>query len=181
VSDKDAAWGQGTHAGNRVWKGEKGAWAPWNKTGRSNNQLSLGIEIEGRADTIDETITDAQFETVAKWIAYKAWQYSIPIDTDHVVRHSDLASDKSDPGMLPYTSILNRARLLLGGYAITTPPTVVPPETDPSVSTPVIQDTAAAYKDGYHEGYEQAVADAKGAVARVAPPSILAVPFEWKS
>jgi hypothetical protein len=132
VADRDAAWGQGTHDGNRVWKGVAGAWAPWNPRHISNNQLSLGIEIEGHAATIDQTITPEQFETVARWIAYKSWQYDIPLDRDHVVGHYELALDKTDPGKLPIEKLLRRARQLRSGDDLRrpreTPKPGVPPE-----------------------------------------------------
>ena len=113
VAETDCAWAQGTHAGNRTWKGKLGFYAPWNQEGLSNNVLALSIEIEGRAATIDQTITPAQFETVARWIAYECDKWDIPVDDDHVVRHSDLATDRSDPGTLRVDLLIKRARVLL--------------------------------------------------------------------
>lgn len=113
VSHADAAWGHGTHAGNRVWKGEPFKYPPWNPEHISNNQLSIGIEIEGRAATIHRTLSRAQYRTVALWIAYNAFTYSIPLDRDHVVGHYELAADKSDPGGLPIDNLIASAKMLL--------------------------------------------------------------------
>lgn len=114
VAEIDCAWAQGTSGFNRTWKGEFGAWPPWNNEGMTNNARALSIEIEGRAATIGQTITPEQFETVARWIAYACHKYNIPVDDDHVVRHSDLATDRSDPGTLPQAALIERARVLLG-------------------------------------------------------------------
>lgn len=137
VSDKDAAWGQGTHAGNRTWKGRLAGYPTWNPGHLNNNLITLGLEIEGRAATIGSTITPEQFETVAKWIAYKCWQYEIPCDYAHVVRHSDLAADKTDPGSLPVDALIRRARdLMQFGSTDATDhalPEVTPPETEEEV------------------------------------------------
>ena len=158
VSDKDAAWGQGTHSGNRVWKGIRGAWAPWNKEYISNNQLSLGIEIEGHAATIDQTITPAQFETVARWIAYKSWQYDIPLDRTHVVGHYELASDKTDPGTLPIEKLLLRARQLrstgnLHAGEETPKPGVPPEEAAVNTDVPTVVMTKRVYKERLRAAY----------------------------
>lgn len=98
VADADCAWAQGTHAGNRHWKGERGALPPWNE-GVTNNCRALSIEIEGRAGTIGETLSEAQRRTVVRWLAYKSRQYEIPLDRTHVVGHEELATDKRDPGI----------------------------------------------------------------------------------
>ena len=98
VADADCAWAQGTHVGNRHWKGERGALPPWNE-GVTNNCRALSIEIEGRAATIGETLSEAQRRTVVRWLAYKSGQYDIPLDRTHVVGHEELATDKRDPGI----------------------------------------------------------------------------------
>jgi hypothetical protein len=113
VGARDAAWGQGTHSGNRTWKGVKLGWAPWNPEHYSNNQLSKGLEIEGRAATIHQTLGRNQFRGVAMWIAYNAAKYGIPLDRDHIVGHYELSTDKTDPGKLPIESLIGGAINLL--------------------------------------------------------------------
>ena len=114
VADADCAWAQGTHAGNRHWKGERGALPPWNE-GVSNNCRALRIEIEGRAATIGETLSKAQRQRVVRWMALKSMQYEIPLDRTHVVGHEELATDKRDPGIdlgtFPIDEVLAEALL----------------------------------------------------------------------
>jgi hypothetical protein len=118
VSDLDAAWGQGTDDRNRVWKGRKGGYPPWNTGGISNNLITLGYETEGFAATLGSTMTRAQFTTLARWIAYKCWQYDIPCDRTHVVGHYELASDKTDPGTLPLDEVVLAAKMLMQGGSV---------------------------------------------------------------
>jgi hypothetical protein len=178
VSDKDAAWGQGTHDGNRVWKGQKGAWAPWVPAGGSNNQYSLGIEIEGYAGTIKDTLSRKQYGTVARWIAYKCWQYNIPMDRDHIVGHYELATDKTDPGGLPIEALIASAQMLTTNEVL---PGVRP---KPHEATMVMSKTAykRRLEAAWEDGYGQAIVDASGRIAAVRadvinlrPPSIIPV------
>ena len=118
VADRDCAWAQGTHVGNRHWKGQPGALPPWNE-GVNNNCRALSIEIEGRAESIGRTLTAAQRRTVVKWLVHKSEQYDIPLDRDHVVGHEELASDKRDPGIalgaFPIDRLISEARALRFG------------------------------------------------------------------
>ena len=118
VADRDCAWAQGTHAGNRHWKGRAGALPPWNE-GVNNNCRALSIEIEGRAASIGRTLTEAQRRTVVRWIAHQSEQYGIPLDREHVVGHEELALDKRDPGIalggFPIDALISEARVLRHG------------------------------------------------------------------
>jgi N-acetyl-anhydromuramyl-L-alanine amidase AmpD len=96
VPEREGAYAQGVTDSQRHWKGDVGAYAPWAQ-GVNNNLRALSIEIEGRAHNFEWT--PQQFYTVAAWIAYKAKQYSIPIDREHIVGHEELALHKSDPGI----------------------------------------------------------------------------------
>jgi N-acetylmuramoyl-L-alanine amidase-like protein len=120
VSDADCAWAQGTHAGNRHWKGERGTLPPWNE-GVTNNCRALSIEIEGRAATIGETLSEAQHRTVVRWLAHKSRQYDIPLDRTHVVGHEELATDKRDPGIalgtFPLDELIAEAHVARGRMA----------------------------------------------------------------
>ena len=99
VVDIDCAWANGNRAGvNRTWKGVKDAWPPWAEAGVSLNCQTLSIEIEGYAATIGQTLTDVQFGSLAKWIKFKAAQYGIPLDRDHIIGHFEVATDRTDPG-----------------------------------------------------------------------------------
>lgn len=99
VADIDCPWANGNRAGvNRVWKGVIDAYPPWATPGVSLNCQTLSIEIEGKAATIHETLTDAQFNSLVNWIKYKANEYDIPLDRDHIVGHFELSTDRTDPG-----------------------------------------------------------------------------------
>ncbi len=118
VADRDCAWAQGTHAGNRHWKGAAGALPPWNE-GVNNNCRALSIEIEGRAASIGRTLSEAQRRTVVRWLADRSARYDIPLDRDHVVGHEELATDKHDPGIalgtFPIDELISEARALRFG------------------------------------------------------------------
>lgn len=108
VPDEQPAWACGTHsdifdaagnlvsASNRHWKGNYKAYAPWGEPGVSNNCLTLNVEIEGYAATLD--MPEAQYQTMLAWAREKIAKYNIPVDYDHLVGHGDLATDRVDPG-----------------------------------------------------------------------------------
>ena len=60
----------------------------------------LSIEIEGRAATIEDSLVigGAQWHSLVRWSGFVAHKYGIPVDRDHFVAHSELATFKSDPG-----------------------------------------------------------------------------------
>lgn len=109
VADIDCPWANGTRAGvNRTWKGVKDIYPPWATPGISLNCQTLSIEIEGKAATIDQTLTDAQFNSLVNWIKYKANQYNIPLNRDHIIGHFELATDRTDPGeKFPWDRLMN--------------------------------------------------------------------------
>lgn len=164
VSHRDAAWGQGTHEGNRVWKGHRYRYAPWNPEHISNNQLSLGIEIEGFAGTIHRTLGRAQYATLARWIAYNATRYSIPLDRDHIVGHYELARDKTDPGKLPIDDLIASAKMLIEHGIAVYPDTVVETVTEEFDLKPLLE---LAYKRGRVEGFMYSKDQAKEIVDAV--------------
>ena len=96
VSEDDAAWAQGTHAGNAHWKGNPVILPPWNE-GVNNNLRALSIEIEGYAHNFEWT--DAQRRTVLRWIVNRSQEHGIPLDRDHICGHEELATTKRDPGI----------------------------------------------------------------------------------
>ncbi len=99
LADGECAWACGTKAGvNRHWKGVRDAYPPWGEPGVSNNCLTLNIEIEGFAASLN--MPEAQYQTVLAWAKEKCALYGIPIDRDHLVAHSELSLDRTDPGPL---------------------------------------------------------------------------------
>jgi N-acetyl-anhydromuramyl-L-alanine amidase AmpD len=99
VRDYDCPWANGNSAGvNRTWKGARDQWPPWAQVGVSLNCQTLSVEIEGRAATIGETLTDRQFMAVVAWIRFKCDQYGIPRDRDHIIGHFEVSTDRTDPG-----------------------------------------------------------------------------------
>lgn len=134
VDDIQAAWACGTysdytdangvfHPSNRHWKGNYRGWAPWNTEHISNNLLSLSIEIEGFAATLN--MPEEQYQTVLRWAYEKCVRWSIPLDRDHLIGHGDLATDRTDPGGgFPWERLMaDLAALMAGG----TVPVPVPP------------------------------------------------------
>ena len=111
VRDQDFAWAQGVRRQERIEP--RPAW--WRDEYVSYNTCMISIEIEGYARKIGETFLPGSrhFETVAAWSAYICGKYGIPIDRTHLVGHSDLTRQKSDPGRdFPWEALLNRVREL---------------------------------------------------------------------
>ena len=85
----------------------------WRDEFISYNTCLLSIEIEGYAKDIGDTFTPAsrQFDTVAAWSAYVCAKYGIPLQRSHHVGHSELTTQKGDPGNdFPWEQLLARVR-----------------------------------------------------------------------
>ena len=109
VRDAHFAWGQGTRKWNTVQP--RPAW--WRDEYVSYNTCMLSIEIEGRAAEIGATFRPGtpQFQTVAAWSAHVCRRYRIPINRAHHVAHSELSTQRSDPGAdFPWDSLLAEIR-----------------------------------------------------------------------
>ena len=88
VDVKDTAW----HAGlvkNASWSKIK--------QGVNPNLYTIGIENEG---TVGVPPTGEQIWALARLIRHLSRTYGIPLDSDHIIYHRELRSDKSCPG--PY-------------------------------------------------------------------------------
>ena len=98
VRDRDFPWAQGVRPAQRV----SASFPPWYDSARhrSFNSCMLSIEIEGRAATIEDSLVigGAQWHSLVRWSGFVAHKYGIPVDRDHFVAHSELATFKSDPG-----------------------------------------------------------------------------------
>ncbi len=115
----EGAYAHGVYNYERRWKGQMGVRPPWAPTG-SYNMRAIGIEIEGRGFTIHKTlkIGSPQWIALIAWIRWTAERYSIPLDRDHIVGHTELTTRKTDPGALfPWDALM---------AALT--PTELPPE-----------------------------------------------------
>lgn len=141
VRDYDCPWANGNQGGvNRTWKGVRDAWPPWAQVGVSLNCQTLSIEIEGRAASIGDTLTDAQFMTVVAWCRFKAQQYAIPIDRDHIIGHFEVSTDRTDPGAgFPWAR-------LMAALA-----------TNPTPSEPQVGDKPIAFNAEQHAALEASV------------------------
>lgn len=113
VRDKDRAW----HAGNTYY-----------------NAHAIGIENEGWSSRNDTT--DAHYRRLASLVAYLCKKYGIPMDRKHILAHSQINSDKSDPGKyFNWTLFMSYVAQAAGGTT-TTPPTTPTTPTQPPVVTP---------------------------------------------
>lgn len=112
--------GNGFHASNRHWKNNYKGWAPWNPEHISNNCLTLSIEIEGFADSLD--MPEAQYQTVLNWAHEKIVRWGIPLDRDHLIGHGDLATDRRDPGgFFPWDRLMADLDARINGAVVPTP------------------------------------------------------------
>jgi N-acetyl-anhydromuramyl-L-alanine amidase AmpD len=78
------------------------------------NRQSLSVEIEGYAAGMHRTMPQGglQWRAVVEWIVDRAKHYSIPIDREHVIRHDEVANNRSDPGTLNVELIVKDAQML---------------------------------------------------------------------
>lgn len=81
----------------------------------SLNYQSRSIEIEGRAHSIHLTCQrgSAQWQTVVRWVLDGYIDWGIPLDRAHTIGHYEVASDRTDPGLLDIDAIVEDAVALL--------------------------------------------------------------------
>lgn len=79
------------------------------RDGQNPNDYSISIEHEGFS-YVD--LTPAQYVTTAKVVKFLHDKWDIPLDSTHVIRHREIESTKSCPGMANVEYILQQARLL---------------------------------------------------------------------
>jgi hypothetical protein len=117
VRDKDRAW----HAGNTYY-----------------NAHAIGIENEGWSSRNDTT--DAHYRRLASLTAYLCKKYSIKMDRKHILGHSHINSDKSDPGKyFNWTLFMSYVAQAAGGTIVTpTQPPIQPPTTPPTTTQPPV-------------------------------------------
>jgi N-acetyl-anhydromuramyl-L-alanine amidase AmpD len=70
----------------------------WADPSTSLNWQSFSIEIEGRAATIHETLTPAQWASLIALIRHRCGHYGIPLDREHIIGHYQVSNQRSDPG-----------------------------------------------------------------------------------
>jgi N-acetylmuramoyl-L-alanine amidase len=99
LPEAECPYANGNRGGvNRTWKGALDQWPPWATVGVTLNAQTVSITIEGSAATIGRSWNDRQHSALLALIRNIAFRYAIPLDRDHVLGHSELASDHVDPG-----------------------------------------------------------------------------------
>ncbi len=117
VLDQHAAYANGVRTETAVYPSPV-----WRRVGTSYNCMTLSIEIEGRAASIHHTlkIGGVQWNSLIEWILFKADEYSIPLDRQHIMGHFELANNRTDPGpKFPWDELMD---------ALTAPSSSLPPE-----------------------------------------------------
>lgn len=99
VKEEDTAY----HAGNvhpfpPKWKGFNGS---------NPNATTIGIEHEGKADTI---WPQAMYEASAELIRDICDRWNIPIDRDHIIGHKEIYSLKACPGKCDLDKLVRMAK-----------------------------------------------------------------------
>ncbi len=100
VGDRDMAWAQGVRFGG-LNPNARLPLPSWHRPEKvSYNTQAISIEIEGFASSIGRTmpIEGPQYKGLVALVAYKALQYKIPVTREYIVAHSELATDRWDPG-----------------------------------------------------------------------------------
>lgn len=113
---------------------------------RNYNSRSIGIENEGYAQR--NTWTNAQYDALARLVAWLCTKYRIPVSRTGIKSHAELdPRRRSDPG--PYfnwTRFLNLVRAKQSGGSTPTPPTrpaPKPPAPTPTGSARSVETTAS--------------------------------------
>ncbi len=106
IPEQRVAW----HAGKGVWNGEE-------KYTNKMNKYSIGIELTaiGSKNDMKQYVsssyynsipkafigfTDEQYESLVALLSDICHRWSVPIDRDHIIGHSEYSSLKTDPGEL---------------------------------------------------------------------------------
>lgn len=71
------------------------------------NEYTISIENEGFSY---EDFTATQYEMNAKVIAFLSKKWNIPIDSTHVIRHREITSLKTCPGIVDVEKIIRKAK-----------------------------------------------------------------------
>jgi len=75
-------------------------YSSWASAAQSLNRQALSVEIEGYAESIHETmpVGSRQWVALVKLLKDRAEAYGFPFDRIHTIGHSEVASNRSDPG-----------------------------------------------------------------------------------
>jgi hypothetical protein len=88
------------------------------KSGVYSGDVSLTVENEG-----NRTFTDAQYTRLAQLVAWWSDQYTIPIDRNHIVGHSEIGPHKQCPGPFDFDRLIaNANQLYNAAYGRIPPP-----------------------------------------------------------
>lgn len=63
------------------------SYAAWHAGNGHYNRRSIGIELEGRASGLGDTLSNAQYATLLALCRHLANQYRIPVDQTHILGH----------------------------------------------------------------------------------------------
>lgn len=95
------AWTQGVRFGGSLDTGWRPSW--WTPAMGSYNQCMVGIEVQGVASDLPETMPSKQLEALARLVRWVSDYYGFPLQRNRLVGHEQLATNKTDP--TPYVSI----------------------------------------------------------------------------
>lgn len=81
-----------------VANGLDGMPRPYWADATSLNQQTDNIEIEGYAETLKETMTNAQFASLVDWSVWGFIRWGLPLEEGRMMGHYELSQQRSDPG-----------------------------------------------------------------------------------
>ena len=114
--------------------------------GESPNLTSIGLELVDDGDPDGVRRTDVQYASVARLVARASDRWGIPVDTDHIVGHREIAADTGCPGNLDIERIRREALAWLAGGPADRPMIVgLLPVRDGEALLPQWLDSAAAW------------------------------------
>ena len=72
--------------------------------GRSLNNLTDNIEVEGYTHTIHQTFTEAQYQGLCDWLVMGYLHWNLPRNPKRVFAHKDVSVDRTDGHWIVYQS-----------------------------------------------------------------------------
>lgn len=102
VNTKDTAWGNGI-VNNPISS------IVLSRPNINPNLYTISIENEGYSF---DDITDAQYNSNVALVSFLCKKWNIPMDSTHIIRHREIESTKSCPGMINIEKIIQKVRLL---------------------------------------------------------------------
>lgn len=96
---------------NTVWQWVREEHVAYHAGSYPMNQRSIGIEHDANPD---RPLSEASYQTSAELIAQICKRYNIPIDRNHIIKHSEVPRATACPGTIDIDRLVTLAKLKAG-------------------------------------------------------------------